>query len=39
MATLRERLELAPVPKALQGTPIMLITAGLLAVALLGFRF
>lgn len=39
MATLRERLELAPVPKALKGTPIILITAGLLAIAILGFRF
>lgn len=39
MATLRERLELAPIPKALRGTPILLITAGLLAIALLGFRF
>lgn len=39
MATLRERLELAPIPKALRGTPIILITAGLLAIALLGFRF
>lgn len=38
MATLRERLKLAPIPKALRGTPIILITAGLLAVALLGFR-
>lgn len=39
MATLRDRLELAPIPKALRGTPILLITAGLLAIALLGFRF
>ena len=39
MATLRQRLELSPVPKALKGTPIILITAGLLAIALLGFRF
>lgn len=38
MATLRQRLDLAPVPKALKGTPILLITAGLLAIALLGFR-
>lgn len=38
MATLRQRLEMAPVPKALRGTPILLITAGLLAIALLGFR-
>ena len=39
MASIRERLALAPVPKALQGTPIVLITAGLLGLALLGFRF
>ncbi len=39
MATLRERLELAPIPKALRGTPILLVTAGLLAIAVLGFRF
>lgn len=39
MATLRQRLDLAPVPKALRGTPILLITAGLLAIALMGFRF
>lgn len=39
MATLRKRLELAPIPKALRGTPILLITAGMLAIALLGFRF
>lgn len=39
MASLRKRLELAPVPKALKGAPIVLITAGLFALALLGFRF
>lgn len=39
MATIRERLALAPVPKAFQGVPIILITAGLLGIALLGFRF
>lgn len=39
MATIRKRLELAPIPKPLQGLPILLITAGLLAIALLGFRF
>ncbi len=38
MATIRERLELAPIPRALQGIPITLITAGLLGIALLGFR-
>ncbi|MDI9442009.1 MAG: hypothetical protein GX101_01115 [Firmicutes bacterium] len=39
MAVLRQRLELAPIPKALKGAPILLITAGLLGIALLGFRF
>ncbi|MGI6651816.1 MAG: Rnf-Nqr domain containing protein [Limnochordia bacterium] len=38
VATIRERLELAPIPKALRGAPIILITAGLLGIALLGFR-
>lgn len=38
MATIRQRLELAPVPEALKGIPIILITAGLLGIALLGFR-
>lgn len=36
-ASLRERLELSKVPECLQGTPISLITAGLLAMAFLGF--
>lgn len=39
MATIRRRLELAPIPKPLRGMPILLITAGLLTIALLGFRF
>ncbi len=41
MATLRQRLELAPIPRSLRGgVPILLITAGLLGgIALLGFRF
>jgi Na+-translocating ferredoxin:NAD+ oxidoreductase RnfA subunit len=39
IATIRKRLELAPIPKPLQGLPILLITAGLLAAALMGFRF
>ena len=39
MATIRQRLELSPIPKALKGIPIILITAGLIAIALLGFRF
>ena len=36
-AGLRERLELENVPKALQGVPIALITAGILAMAFMGF--
>ncbi len=36
-AGVRERLETADIPKALQGFPIALITAGLLALAFLGF--
>ena len=36
-AGVRERLETADVPKALQGFPIALVTAGLLALAFLGF--
>lgn len=37
MAGLRERLEFAPVPKALEGLPIAFVTAGLMALAFLGF--
>ena len=36
-AGLRERLELENVPKALQGVPIALLTAGILAMAFMGF--
>ena len=36
-AGIRERLELDDVPKALKGTPIALITAGILAMAFMGF--
>lgn len=36
-AGVRERLETADIPKTLQGFPIALITAGLLALAFLGF--
>ncbi len=36
-AGLRERLELEDVPKAFKGTPIALITAGILAMAFMGF--
>jgi len=37
MAGIRERLEFADVPKALEGLPISLISAGLMAIAFLGF--
>ena len=36
-AGMREQLALAKVPKAMQGTPIALLTAGLLAMAFMGF--
>jgi len=36
-ASLRERLSVADVPKAFQGPPIALVTAGLMAVAFMGF--
>ncbi len=36
-AGIRERLSLAAVPKRLQGAPISLITAGILAMAFMGF--
>lgn len=36
-AGIRERLEFSKIPKALQGAPISLITAGLLALAFMGF--
>lgn len=36
-AGVRERLETADIPEALQGFPIALITAGLIAMAFLGF--
>jgi len=37
MAGIRERLELADVPKPLRGFPITLILAGLLSIAFMGF--
>ena len=37
MAGIRERLELADIPKPLKGTAIALITAGLLSLAFMGF--
>ncbi|NLW10218.1 MAG: electron transport complex subunit RsxA [Firmicutes bacterium] len=36
-AGLRERLEFAPLPKAMEGFPIALILAGLISIAFLGF--
>ncbi|MBR6118558.1 MAG: RnfABCDGE type electron transport complex subunit A [Paludibacteraceae bacterium] len=36
-AGIREQLALAKVPKGMQGTPIALLTAGLLAMAFMGF--
>ena len=37
MAGIRERLEQADVPEPLKGVPIAFITAGLVAIAFLGF--
>ncbi len=37
MAGVRERLELADIPKPLEGLPIAFISAGLMAIAFLGF--
>ncbi len=37
MAGIRERLELANIPKPLQGVPIAFIMAGLMSIAFLGF--
>jgi len=37
LAGLRERMEYNDIPKAFQGTPIVLITAGLMAIAFTGF--
>ncbi len=36
-AGLRERLELADLPKAMKGVPVALLTAGILAMAFMGF--
>ncbi|HOM43900.1 MAG TPA: Rnf-Nqr domain containing protein, partial [Bacillota bacterium] len=36
-AGVRERLELAPIPKALEGFPIAMIAASLFSIAFLGF--
>ncbi|MBD3321011.1 MAG: electron transport complex subunit RsxA [Chitinivibrionales bacterium] len=37
MAGIREKLELANIPRPLQGLPIAFVTAGLMAIAFLGF--
>ena len=37
MAVIRERIEYNPVPKSFKGSPIVLITAGLMAIAFFGF--
>lgn len=37
MAGIREKIEFNEVPKAFQGSPIVLITAGLMAMAFMGF--
>lgn len=37
MAGIRERLDMAPIPKALKGVPITFLVASLLSVAFLGF--
>ena len=36
-AGIREQMEFADIPKAMKGTPIALVTAGLLAMAFMGF--
>lgn len=37
MAGIREQMELSNIPKGMKGTPIVLITAGILALAFMGF--
>ncbi len=37
MAGIRERIEYNDIPESLQGTPIVLVTAGLMAIAFFGF--
>jgi electron transport complex protein RnfA len=37
MAGIRERLEVVGMPKGVKGVPIALITAGILAMAFMGF--
>jgi len=36
-AGIREQMEFADIPKAMKGVPITLVTAGLLAMAFMGF--
>lgn len=38
MAGIRERLEVAAIPKALQGSAVTMITAGILSLAFMGFK-
>ena len=38
LSALRERMEIMPIPKPLQGVPIALISAGLMAIAFAGFQ-
>lgn len=37
LAGIRERLEHSPIPESFKGTPIVLITSGLMAIAFFGF--
>ena len=37
LAGIRERIEHSPIPEAFKGTPIVLITSGLMAIAFFGF--
>ena len=37
MAGIREKIEYNDVPEAFRGTPIVLVTAGLMAIAFFGF--
>ncbi len=37
LAGIRERIEYSPIPKSFKGYPIVLVTAGLMAIAFLGF--
>jgi electron transport complex protein RnfA len=37
LASIRERIEISPVPAVLRGVPIALITAGILSLAFMGF--